>query len=317
MTDIQVIRDDAIEWMRSQKSETFDLVVSDPPYNVGKDYGNNKDSKATADYNMFTLEWLREAVRLLKPNGSIYCFMGFRHISELYRVMEDELGLNFVNWICWHYTQGLGKRKGFSARHDDVLLFSKSKDYTFNLDAIRIPQKFYRSINNMRGANPGDVWEFSHIHYCQKNRQKHPTQKPEGLIERMVRASSNEGDIVLDPFLGSGTTARVCQQLGRKCVGIETNPDYVEMANTRLSHSFEGFDSIDPRMHRVPRDLRDPDMRSEYVENHIKWFLDKHPDDIELFRQEVANMYGEKRARKPRSKVAEDMPLLDMASTRT
>ena len=317
MSDIQVIQGDTIEWTRSQKSETFDLVIADPPYNVGKDYGNNKDSRPTVDYNQFTLKWLREAVRLLKPNGSIYCFMGFRYIAELYRAMEEELGLNFVNWVCWHYTQGLGKRKGFSARHDDVLLFSKAKDYTFNLDAIRIPQKFYRRINNMRGANPGDVWDFSHIHYCQKNRQKHPTQKPEGLIERMVRASSNEGDTVLDPFLGSGTTARVCQQLGRKCVGIETNSEYVEIANDRLSQSFDGFDSIDPRMQRMPRDLRNPEIRSEYVENHIKWFLDKHPDNIELFRQEVANMYGEKTTRKSRPKFSDDTPLLDKVSTRT
>ena len=92
--------------------------------------------------------------------------------------------MNFINWICWHYTQGIGKKKGFSPRHDDILMFAKGKSHTFNLDAIRVPQKYYRSRNNMRGANPGDVWEFSHIHYCQENRQNHPTQKPEGLIER-------------------------------------------------------------------------------------------------------------------------------------
>jgi len=74
------------------------------------------------------------------------------------------------NWICWHYTQGIGKKKGFSPRHDDILMFTRSKEFTFNLDDVKIPQKFYRSINNMRGANPGDVWEFSHIHYCNENR---------------------------------------------------------------------------------------------------------------------------------------------------
>ena len=314
MTEIQTIQADAIEWMRQQKSETVNLIIADPPYNVGKDYGNNQDSWAAEDYSTFTIEWLREAVRLLKPNGSIYCFMGFRHISELYRAMEDDFDLSFVNWICWHYTQGLGKRKGFSARHDDILLFSKSKDYTFNLDAIRIPQKYYRSINNMRGANPGDVWEFSHIHYCQKNRQKHPTQKPEGLIERMVRASSNEGDVVLDPFLGSGTTARVCQQLGRACLGIETNPEYVDMSNNRLAMPFEGFDSIDPRMRRMPRDMRDSSIRDEYVENHVQWFLDKHPNDIELFQEEVAKLYGGYKPRKRRTKAAETSPLLQAAA---
>ena len=81
----------------------------------------------------------------------------------------------------------------------------------------------------MRGANPGNVWKFSHVHYSNPNRQVHPTQKPEGLIERMVLASSKEGDLVLDPFSGSGTTLRVCQQLNRKCIGLELNAEYVKM----------------------------------------------------------------------------------------
>jgi site-specific DNA-methyltransferase (adenine-specific) len=86
----------------------------------------------------------------------------------------------------------------------------------------------------MRGANPGDVWQFSQVHYCNQKRQNHPTQKPEGLIERMVLASSDEGDLVLDPFAGSGTTLRVCQQLKRKGIGIEINPEYVLMTEERF-----------------------------------------------------------------------------------
>ncbi len=86
-------------------------------------------------------------------------------------------------------------------------MFNKSRKFTFNLDTVRVPQKYYRARKNMRGANPGDVWQFSHVHYCNENRQDHPTQKPEGLIERMVLASSNEDDTVLDPFAGSGTKA--------------------------------------------------------------------------------------------------------------
>ncbi len=151
-------------------------------------------------------------------------------------------------------------------------MFTKTDKFTFNLDAIRVPQKYYRSVNNMRGANPGDVWEFSHIHYCQENRQNHPTQKPEGLIERMVLASSNEGDSVLDPFSGSGTTLRVCQQLNRKAIGFEMNTEYVLMTEERLKMPFNGFDSIDPRMERVPNDLNDPVIREEYLLNHIEWF---------------------------------------------
>jgi len=130
-------------------------------------------------------------------------------------------------------------------------MFTKSKNFTFNLDEIRVPQKFYRSINNMRGANPGDVWEFSHVHYCNGDRQKHPTQKPEGLIERIILSSSNIGDLVVDPFSGSGTTLRVSQQLRRNCIGIEINSQYVELTKIRLDKPFDGFDTIDPRMERI------------------------------------------------------------------
>jgi len=133
--------------------------------------------------------------------------------------------------------------------------------------------------------------EFSHVHYCQDNRQEHPTQKPEGIIERMVLASSNSGDSVLDPFCGSGTTLRVCQQLQRKCVGIDINPDYVAMTNNRLREPFKGFDSIDPRMKRIPLDLNNPETREEYIQNHIKWFLANHPTDIKTFKKEVARVY--------------------------
>ena len=200
--------------------------------------------------------------------------------------------MTFNSWITWHYTQGIGKTKGFSPRHDDILLFTKHpRDFVFNLDSIRVPQKFYRSINNMRGANPGNVWEFSHVHYCNKNRKAHPTQKPEGLYERMVLASSNEGDVVLDPFCGSGTLLRVCQQTGRKGIGIDINPEYITMARQRLEERFTGFDSIDERMKRVPNDLNDPEVRKEYIENHIRWFLKNHPDAVEEFMEQVREKY--------------------------
>ena len=108
------------------------------------------------------------------------------------------------------------------------------------------------------------------MHYCNENRQNHPTQKPEGLIERMVLASSDEGDVVLDLFSGSGTTLRVCQHLNRNCIGIELNPKYVEMIEERLNSEFIGFDSIDPRMERVPLDLNTKKIRKKYLENHKK-----------------------------------------------
>lgn len=104
----------------------------------------------------------------------------------------------------------------------------------------------------MEGANPGDVWQFSHVHYCSKEREEHPTQKPEGVMERMIQASSNPMDIVLDPFVGSGTTCKVARALGRHWIGIDINPDYIAMSERRMAHSTTLFDSIDPRINRKP-----------------------------------------------------------------
>ena len=288
MAEQTAIHANSTEWMKNQPSSTFDLIIADPPYNAGKNYGTTVDRIAKDEYLKFLHEWTTEATRLLKPDGTIYVFMGFRFISYLYDILENKHGLFFNAWICWHYTQGQGRRRGFSARHDDILMFTKHpRNFKFNLDDIRVPQKYYRSVNNMRGANPGDVWEFSHIHYCQGNRQSHPTQKPEGLIERMVLASSSTGDNVLDPFSGSGTTLRVCQQLSRDCTGVEINPEYVKMTENRLAQTFTGFDSIDPRMKRIPFDLRDPELRQEYMNNHKHWFLKNHESEIEKFENEI------------------------------
>ena len=289
---LDIIQGDALQELPKLPAHSVDLIIADPPYNLGKDYGNNVDRKAFDEYVAFSSAWLTQAHRVLRPHGTLYVFMGVRCISYIYAILEQQLGMSFNSWITWHYTQGIGKTKGFSPRHDDILMFTKSEDFTFNLDDVRIPQKYYRARNNMRGANPGDVWEFSHVHYCHENRQDHPTQKPEGLIERMVLASSNEGGVVLDPFFGSGTTLRVCQQLHRRCIGIELNPDYVARTQERLQKPFTGFDSVDPKMERVPKDLNEPRMRDEYFKNHIEWFLKRHNGSVDKFHESIQEMYG-------------------------
>lgn len=292
MSNIKIITGDALVELAEIEPASIDLVIADPPYNLGKDYGNNHDIQGFGDYLEFSRNWLRQAHRILKASGTLYVFMGFRFISYLYDILDRELEMFFNSWIVWHYTQGMGKTRGFSPRHDDILMFTKSKEFKFNLDEVRVPQKYYRDRNNMRGANPGDVWKFSHVHYCNGNRQNHPTQKPEGLIERMILASSNENDLVVDPFSGSGTTLRVCQQLNRRAIGVELNPDYVAMSNKRLAAPFLGFDSVDPRMERVPMDLRRSDVRMKYLENHKKWFLHHHENAVTKFEESVTSLYG-------------------------
>lgn len=255
MTDSQLICGDAVEVMSRLPSESVDLMVADPPYNLGKDYGNNHDLKLWSDYEAFTDAWLAGAIRLLKPTGAIYVFMGVRFIAKLFTLMEERHGLIFNSWITWHYTQGMGRKIGFSPRHEDILFFTKTNKFIFNLDDVRVPQKYFRQRNNMAGANPGDVWQFSHVHYCSTERVEHPTQKPEALLERIIRASSQPSTLVLDPFVGSGTTSRVAEYLGRNSIGIDINPDYIAMTRQRLANALTSLDSFDPRIQRTPLDL--------------------------------------------------------------
>lgn len=297
--DQRLICSDVLDGMRTLSDNSIDLIITDPPYNLGKNYGNTNDNLDFEKYLEFSYKWLKESYRLLKPQGTIYVFMGMRYISYIYEILEKDLGMHFNSWITWYYTQGIGKTKGFSPRHDDILMFTKDpKKFTFNLDEIRVPQKYYRSINNMRGANPGNVWEFSHVHYCNKNRKAHPTQKPEALYERMILASSNEGDIVLDPFVGSGTLNFVCKHLNRSGIGIDINKEYIDIAKDRLNSKFYGFDSIDERMKRCPNDLNDPLIRQEYIRNHIKWFLKNHENSKQEFLNEVNTKYNKKMEKK-------------------
>ena len=251
---ISLVCDDALSLLKRLPDRYVQLIVTDPPYNLDKSHSKRQDGMTFDDYLEFSRAWLTEAKRVLTTTGTIYVFMGVRYISYIYSILERDLGMYFNSWITWYYTQGIGKVRGYSPRHDDILMFTKDpKDYYFDLDAIRVPQKYERKRNNMKGANPGNVWQVPHIHYCSKHRQNHPTQKPEALFERMIRASSFEGGIVLDPFVGSGTSMRVCQQLGRNGIGVDINPEYIEMTKKRLGEPFTGFDSVDERMSRTTK----------------------------------------------------------------
>lgn len=254
---------DAIKGMKTLPDNSVDLIVTDPPYNLKKDYGNSIDHKEWDEYENFTKEWLDECQRVLKNSGSIYIFMGVRFISTLFKLMEERKFL-FNGWIVWHYTQGMGRKKGFSPRHEDILYFTKSDNYTFNLENVRIPQKYFRKRNNMDGANPGDVWQFSHVHYSHPDRQNHPTQKPTAVMERIIKASSNPDDVVLDPFVGSGTSCVVAKSLGRKWIGFDLNPEYIEMSRNRMKLNYQP-DSIDPREERTPKDLKEVHFQASLI----------------------------------------------------
>ena len=147
---------DAILELSKLPEKSVRLIIADPPYNLNKDYGNNLDKKNFDEYLEFSKQWLREAKRILSDDGTIYVFMGVRYISYIYAILEQELDMYFNSWITWFYTQGIGKIKGFSSRHDDILMFTKNeKQFVFNLDAVRVPQKYYRSVNNMQRRGAG------------------------------------------------------------------------------------------------------------------------------------------------------------------
>lgn len=129
---IQIIEGEALEQLPHIPSESVDLIIADPPYNLGKEYENNYDRKEFDEYLQFSTLWLTEACRILKPTGTIYVFMGFRCISYLYDILARDLQMCFNNWICWHYTQGMGKTKGFSPRHDDILNQTSIENYRQN-----------------------------------------------------------------------------------------------------------------------------------------------------------------------------------------
>ena len=129
--NLNAICGDGVEELCKLENDSVDLIVTDPPYNLNKDYGISQDKLEFEDYLEFSRIWLNEAKRVLKPDGTIYVFMGMKYISYIYTILEQELGMTYNSWITWFYTQGIGKTKGFSPRHDDILMLKK------------IPRNFY------------------------------------------------------------------------------------------------------------------------------------------------------------------------------
>lgn len=263
---------DCIELLRELPDESVDLMVSSPPYNVGKEY----ESKAELDeYLAQQTEVLAECVRTLKKTGSIFWQVGtyvddLRHIPldlKFFPILES-FGLQLRNRIVWVRAHGLHATRKFSGRHETILWFVKDKDYKFHLDAVRVPQKYPDKKHwkgdklgelscDPLGKNPGDVWAFRNVRHNHEEQTIHPAQFPEDLIERIVMSTTDEGDTVLDPYMGVGTVAVVAQRWARNFVGAEIEPRYVTVAEQRLTGEPD-------------KDGTFPTLRSlrEYAENH-------------------------------------------------
>jgi site-specific DNA-methyltransferase (adenine-specific) len=252
-----VLTGDCLDHLARLPEGSVDLAFADPPFNIGYEYDVYDDRKAKADYLAWTDKWLAAVRRVLKPTGSFYVAIGDEYAAEI-KVRLDDLGLVLRNWIVWHYTFGVHCTKKFTRSHAHIFYYAAHpKRFTFNADAVRVPsarQTTYADRRaNPRGRVPddtwvlrpqedarlfpphSDTWYISRLCGTFKERTGHPCQMPEAVLERIVRVSSNPGDLVLDPFAGSGTTLAVAKRLGRHYLGIELSEEYAEKVRRRLA----------------------------------------------------------------------------------
>jgi DNA modification methylase len=236
----KIICGDCIEILGKVDEPFADLIFADPPFNIGYKYDKYHDKVERNNYIAWTKDWMAACKKVLKPAGSFYIAIGDDYAANI-KVIADEIGLVMRNWIIWHYTFGQQTKDKFARSHTHIFYFvNDKKNFTFNDHAIRVPsdrQLIYAdSRANPAGKIPDDVWDDSRVCGTFKERTGwHPCQMPESLLMRIIAVSSNEGDCVLDPFVGSGTTAAAAVKCQRNYAGIEISRDYAEKAKQRLS----------------------------------------------------------------------------------
>jgi DNA modification methylase len=245
------------------KSESVDLIYLDPPFFTNKNYevvwGDNDEIRSFKDrwaggINHFT-GWLEERLEackdVLKKTGSIYVHCDWR-ASHYIRMSIDRVfdPHNFQDEIIWHFTGGGRSKRYFSRKHNTIFFYSKTNEFTFNIDEIRVPYKETsgyakggitsksgkRYTPNPKGTPIDDVWDIPIINPLSRERLGYPTQKPEALLERIVKASSNPGDLVLDPFCGCGTTIAVAHKNNREWIGIDISPIACKVIKKRMEN---------------------------------------------------------------------------------
>ena len=225
-------------------------MVIDPPYNIGKDFGNNIDKwDSASDYITWCKKWIDECFRVLKDTGTFY-FMTATQFMPYLDVYVSE-NYNVLSRVIWSYdSSGVQSKKKYGSLYEPILMCNKNEKckYTFNYEDIMVEAKTgsQRKLIDYRKKIPapyntkkvpGNVWNFNRVRYRMSEYENHPTQKPETLLERIILASSNKGDIVLDPFSGTFTTSSVAIRLGRKAIGIELNDDYYKIGIRRTGIS--------------------------------------------------------------------------------
>jgi site-specific DNA-methyltransferase (adenine-specific) len=285
----QIIQGDSIEILNQGPEGWVDLCFADPPFNIGYLYHGYDDQKDVDEYLDFSEKWMRAVYRALKPTGSFYLAIGDEFAADLAVIARRKIGFHMRNWIIWHYTFGQQTKKMFAKSHTHILYFTKQKPeageerFTFNADAVRVASARQTTYGdkraNSKGKLPddtwflrpqeaaphayfepgGSVWNESRVCGTFKEREGwHGCQMPIGILNRIIKASSNPGDVVLDPFNGSGTTVVSAALLGRKYVGIDQSEEYVGYARKRLAHALEHAkaNGVDPKITDANRESR-------------------------------------------------------------
>lgn len=245
--DHKLILGDVLEVLGSEiKDNSIDLIFADPPYNIGKNFNGFKDKwEFESDYLEWSYTWLNLCVNKLKHNGSLYLMASTQSMPYFDLYLRERLTI--LSRIVWYYdSSGVQAKKYYGSLYEPILYCVKDKrNYTFNSSDILVEAKTgsVRKLIDYRKATPsvynskkvpGNVWEFPRVRYRMPEYEEHPTQKPTSLLERIIKASSNEGDVVLDIFSGTFTTSFVAKQLNRKSIGIELQEKYLQIGLRRL-----------------------------------------------------------------------------------
>jgi len=270
----KLVVDDCVEAMARLPAECADLIFADPPFNIGYEYDIYDDRRSRDEYLAWAEAWLRAAIRLLKPSGSFWLAMGDEYVAE-YKIRLDALGLTMRNWIVWYYSNGLPCKKKFVRAHVHILFYVRDlNQFALNLDAIHTLNSYRRCKGfeiGSRSRAPDDVWilhprELKECFSLDRDvwfeprvssvsfeRVAHPCQMPEAILERIIRVATNPGDLVVDPFAGSGTTLAVAKRLGRRFWGCELSPRYARVIVDRLRGLFD--DEIEVEYLRSQREV--------------------------------------------------------------
>lgn len=265
LSDISSLRNavvcgDAFDILPLLPDESFDLVFADPPYNLTKDFGTETfRERSVADYEEWLDSWLRLCVPLLKPTASIYICGDWRSGTAIQNVGSRYFKLR--NRITWEREKGRGAKANWKNAAEDIWFFTVSDKFTFNIDAVKQRRRVLAPYKengkpkdwnetgegNYRNTHPSNIWtDVSVPFWSMPENTDHPTQKPEKLLAKIILASTKPGDLVLDPFVGSGTTAVVAKKLGRDFVAIESDEEYCLLSQKRLEtaetgNSIQGF----------------------------------------------------------------------------